>query len=503
MDEFDKAAGEVVGDPMDAAASAVVDTQRTALRSSLYSTLLENPEVAARAKMLGKQSGLPRDVVQRNMPEVERSVKLDEFDSVLNDSPVLAQWLAQQDNAAIAHDNIGSMGQIERTVRNLGSAGMSGLLGASAGVVGLAQMPFDLASPLLDPLTGTILPENPLRRAGAGLSDYRQSIEANSKAWMPQGEGTLERGIYSGVGSLTRNLAALPLALAPGGQGAALTAMTAPVAGQEFGQARDKGMAPIPAAVYGASQAAIEYATEKIPMSRLVGDLAQNAGIAKILARQVAAEVPGEQVATVLQDLNEWAVLRPDATFKDYLNERPSAAAETLIATIVGVGGQTTVMKGLDAAINRSERQAQKAQQAEQGAEAIANLSEMVKADKLLQRDPQSFEQFIKEAAEGGPVEKVYIDAQTLMQSGVAEQVAAVSPAASFRAWVNSRPTTIIPRRKLACSTASFLTMSSSSSSPPGTSASLSSVPRTAGAIVTSRMLATARALLASVFPAR
>ena len=50
-----------------------------------------------------------------------------------------------------------------------------------------------------------------------------------------------------------------------------------------------------------------------------------------MLANQIAAEIPGEQVATIPQDLNEWAVIDANAgkTFGDYLAERPSAAAQT------------------------------------------------------------------------------------------------------------------------------------------------------------------------------
>lgn len=406
------------------------DTEQ-GVRSSMLTAIDKQPDAEAKLQDLARRYNMPVEAVRLNQPEVQRRAAFEavDYETLARDMPSTSAWLSNPENAAIAHDNVDNMGSIERTIRGLGPASMSGLLGASAGVVGVVQAPFDLLAPIMDPLSGTILPENPLRRVAAGISEYRKSIEDSSKAWMPQGHSMVERGIFSGVGSLSRNLAALPLALAPGGQGAALTGMVAPVAGQEFGQARDAGMDPFQAATYGASQAAIEYATEKIPVSRLIGDLASNAGLGKLLARQAIAEVPGEQIATVLQDLNEWAALKPEATFGDYLRERPGAAAETLIATLVGVGGQTTLMKGVDSVINRAERQSQKAQQAEQGAQAIADIAEMAKADKVLQRNPEAFEAFIKQAAEDGPVQTVYIDAQTLMQSGVAEQVAGVSAA--------------------------------------------------------------------------
>jgi hypothetical protein len=116
-DEFDAAAGQVAAsaskDPVDAAAAQVVQGQRTQLRSTLYNSLLENPDMAARAQTLGRQAGIPADVVSRNMPEVQRNVQLDEFDKVLQNSPTVATWLTEQNNAKIAHDDVDNLGAID------------------------------------------------------------------------------------------------------------------------------------------------------------------------------------------------------------------------------------------------------------------------------------------------------------------------------------------------------------------------------------------------------
>ena len=86
-DDFDAAAAKVAGqlstDPIDAAARQVVDGQRTQAKTSLYNALLQNPDMAARAQRLGRQAGIPTDVVQRNLPEVERNVFLSDFDRIL------------------------------------------------------------------------------------------------------------------------------------------------------------------------------------------------------------------------------------------------------------------------------------------------------------------------------------------------------------------------------------------------------------------------------------
>ncbi|CAN7501028.1 hypothetical protein LJR074_003474 [Acidovorax sp. LjRoot74] len=415
-----------------------------------------NPEAYAEARRVAKRTGVPVDTAFNLPQEMKRQDRMGsmDFDRLAAMSPATAAILADVDQAKIAHDNVDSFSGIEGVLTALGgaakyavsapgaarggfasdvgragSAGLSGLQRASAGVVGLAQAPFDMAAPLADPLVGRVLPGNPLRATAEGLARYRQSIEAQAKASMPRAEGLVESGVFSGFASLASNMAALPLAFLPGGQPAAMAAMTAPVGGQAYGEARDKGVGVVPSLTFGASQAAIEYATEKLPVSRLLGDVRAGSSLLKTLGHQSALEVPGEQIATVLQDLNEWAVLHPEKPFSSYLEERPSAAAQTLIATLVGVGGNVAVMRGIDSVITGDEEKARRAQASEQQAQLLQQLTDLAKADKVLARDPETFEQFVASAAEGGPATQVFIDAQTLMQSGMAEQLAAVSPA--------------------------------------------------------------------------
>ncbi len=70
-----------------------------------------------------------------------------------------------------------------------------------------------------------------------------------------------------------------------------------------------------------------------------------------------------------------------------------------------------------------------RAQDAERSARTLAELNTLAQASKVLARDPETFQQFVAAATEDGPLQAVYIDGQTLMQSGLAEQAAAVSPA--------------------------------------------------------------------------
>jgi hypothetical protein len=416
----------------------ILDGERQAAQRAMQPVLdmasKIQPERAASAQGLAKSTGLPVEIVERNFEEVQRREQIRNMQDILGRSPVLARQMMDPEFAKLAHQDLEPLSGIEGVAtffKNSGRAMVGGLYDASAGVVGVGQSAAELLQFATKPLAGRVLPVDVGGMIARDLSAYRQGIEAEAKRWTPQADGVLSGGWYSGLSSLSRNLASLPLLFAPGGQGAALAGMTLPVAGAEYGKARDAGLGVGPALTFGASQGLIEYATELIPVTKLLGDLKAGASLPRMLANQIAAEIPGEQVATILQDLNEWAAIDANAgkAFGDYLAERPSAAAQTLIATIVGAAGQTTIISGIDAAMRRAAGEQRQAEQAENMAQRLAELVQFSRAAALTQTSPETFQQFVEQATDDGPVTDVFIDANVLMQSGVAEQLAAVSPA--------------------------------------------------------------------------
>lgn len=468
-----------------------------------------SPDDESQLREASRRLGIPLDTARANPAETKRAVEQDSFDAsdYASRFPSSAKYLADQQNALIAKDDVQPLSEVEKTLRRqvaenmaggpitdgtsagrralptltsdreeeqqvlrtegfaaasrlqrtnasrreaeqyagsmtatppsevrkffdslgrgIGSttdAAVSGLQYSDVGIAGAFQSLFDTIAPVMDPLAGTVLPENPLRRVAAGLADYRQKGTNSADARMPKGESNLSAGFYSGISSLSRNLVALPLALVPGGQGAALTMMTAPVYGQEYGKAKDDGKSTSTAIAYGGTQALIEYATEKLPLSRLIGDVKQGTPFFKMLAKQMALEVPGEQVATALQDLTEWAVLNPEKSFQDYVDARPDAAMQTLVATVVGTGGQVSIISGLQVAADKiagREARAQREQdRATSGAEQLEQLMVAAAASMTRVRDPQSFSQLVQEAAEdsGTAPTELFIDARRLVE---------------------------------------------------------------------------------------
>ncbi|MDG9966927.1 hypothetical protein N7638_02675 [Achromobacter mucicolens] len=406
-----------------------------AARVSVAAALGSNPDLEAELRQVAARTGIPIDSVRRHPEEVKREAALTSFDfeRLARDYPTTAAYLSGVENARIAHDDVDNMGVIEKGLRglsNLGNAAASAFPQAGGALWRVGQAAAENIAPLLDPLAGTLLPENPLRRIAAGMAGLGRAGEASAKDLMPQATGNIEAGVYSGVQSLVTMGLTLPASIVTGNPAPTLYGMSAITGGQGYGQAREAGLDPYRALMFGTSQAAIEYATERIPVGRFLHDMKAGTPLWNMLMRQVSAEIPGEQVATALQDLNEWAVLNPEKPFSDYLAARPDAAAQTLVATIVASGGAVGTAQLANVAADRLAGRTAQAERAQLDGQVLAELDATAAASKLRARSPQDFQAFIKEAMGDGPVQDVYIRAEDLAQSGVdVAQLAQVSPA--------------------------------------------------------------------------
>lgn len=406
-----------------------------ATRVSVAAALGSNPDLEAELRQVATRTGVPIDSVRRHPEEVKREAALTSFDfeRLARDFPSTAGYLAGVENARIAHDDVDNMGVIEKGVRglsNVGKAAASAFPQAGGALWRVGQGAAENLAPLLDPLAGTLLPENPLRRLAAGMAGMGRAGEASAKELMPRASGNTEAGVYSGVQSLVTMGLTLPASIVTGNPAPSLYGMSALTGGQAYGQAREAGLDPYRALMFGTSQAAIEYATERIPVGRFLHDMKAGTPLWNMLLRQVSAEIPGEQVATALQDLNEWAVINPEKPFSEYLAARPDAAAQTLVATIVASGGAVGTAQLANIATDRLAGRTVQAERAQLDGQVLAELDATAAASKLRARSPGDFQAFVKEAMGDGPVQDVYIRAEDLAQSGVdIEQLAQVSPA--------------------------------------------------------------------------
>jgi len=111
-------------------AADLADTQRSAVRANVYS-LTATPDQAASAVRLGRETGLPADLVQRNLPTIQRRVAADRVDADTADAPVLRQRFTDPAFAAIAHDDSAALARVERSAGayTFGNAAKKGAAG--------------------------------------------------------------------------------------------------------------------------------------------------------------------------------------------------------------------------------------------------------------------------------------------------------------------------------------------------------------------------------------
>lgn len=408
----------------------VEDERKARLSATLVTTAGANPDEFAKQRQTAAYLGVPTAAVEAQPDIAQQQARIKQVAQDTANSPTLQRKYTDADFAKLAHDDSGVLSSIAAAAKYVFSHpdSRNTMLGDTAGglyyrssaaLAGVFRAGAELAAPLLDPLAGTVLPENPLRRVAEGFAGIARRAEYDLKQVSPPAEGVVAGGVTSGFQSLGQNSKYLPLALfGPAGAAAALVGMSAESGGQSYQDAREKGLTMAQALPFATSQAIIEYGTEKLPLGTLLEGVNAGAPIWKTLLKTAAAEVPGEQLATVLQDMNEWAVLpeNKDKPFSEYLAERPSAAAQTLIATLIGAGGNVVIADTARAAVDRMLDIQRGAQEGEAAGQNLQQLFALAAQSRLRERAPDTFQALVQELADepGGAPAEVRFDARTL-----------------------------------------------------------------------------------------
>ncbi|MFN3543719.1 MAG: JAB domain-containing protein [Thiobacillus sp.] len=417
-----------------------------------------NPDAYAEAQRVARRTGVPVETVLNMPKEMKKQDTMGtiDFDALAKTAPATASLLSDIERAKVAHDNLPSMTAIERSfLGNITEPVQRGLAQGRGGLtllfdqmgifkglerqraaaaaahgisydpsielaVRLAQqqreverypVPDDIAQGMQDISNAqtmgdafTAIRTNPR----AVLETTLQSLGASTPAIVGAAGGSVfgpgGTATGAGLGSFAVEYSnTLQNVMAEKGvNGTDSMSIHAALNNPELmAAAREKALKRgIPVAIFDALTAGLagKLLAGAKPTVGSVG--ARAAGELGLQAGGGAAGEAGAQLAT--------GEYKPGDILMEAFAEMPTAIIEV-------PGNYRHAMES--------------AQRAQKGAEFIDNLNKLVQADKLVARDPQTFEQFVAQAAEAGPVQQVFIDAQTLMQSGVAQQVAAVSPA--------------------------------------------------------------------------
>lgn len=422
---------DVLPDGLDPVIQAELEAKRARFKATVSSAVAVNPDEQAKFNRIATYLDQPKGVVAAMPADAERSAAIKKIADDASTSPVLQRKYTDADFAKLAHDDSGALSAVAAAAKwfvsapdassTLGGSFVAGYHGAQTGLAGNLGALARTAGAPLDWLDNTSLPGgNPLRRLSEGFMGIANSEAIRQKAAQGTSDSWMLNAVSSGVQSLSQNLLMMPMALLPGGQAATLTGMASMAGGQSYQKDMVDGVPHWKAMIHGVSDAVIEAGTELMPLGNLVHDVKAGTPLFSTILKNAWAENKGEQIATALQDLNDWAIndVNKSKTFGDYLAARPEAAAQTLIATLIGAGGNVTLMHGVQGAVDRSMGFDRKAQVAEQHAQGLEAVQAAMQATKLLERSPENLHSYAQELADQG-VPTVFVDSAKLIEAGV------------------------------------------------------------------------------------
>lgn len=443
------------------AAAYLQSTAQTA-QSNIALAVGANPDYEAEMQRLAQQTGTPVDSVRAFPDAVKQKAAIAsiDFQNLAKQFPTTAAFYQSQNNAKIAHDDVPGMQAVEQATANLGPAGNTVPL--APGTTGYFQ-PDNSPLPLRERLLnwgrnlfglGDAEPTGNAQGAGAaqafiqnyakqngmtvgqerdavgGVSEiptqFAQGFENSYLAGLaPDVNGpaqTTAGQVASGAGTLTGFVIGAPLKLA----GAAIEKVGASflghVAGESFvkaaakdivGQASTLGLASALTATGDAlNQNSPEAALTTIGLQGLHG--AEMGGVFGAAGRLLPDATAVQTIARVV-GVNA----AMDAISGTSINDDRSTAQKVMDYGL----NSFFALHGAGRATGSWVTDAARADIATTDAQTLTDLATSAANSKLRPRDPQAFKDFVATANADGPVQNVYVDANTLAnalnQSGV------------------------------------------------------------------------------------
>lgn len=399
-------------DEFDDVLNARAERQHRYISTLIEAAVKDNPGAAAERDRLSRSTGLPPDVVARNQQELKRKEMVRAIDLDLNrmmrDSPILYRHFADPSFASMAIDDVGPLTRLGRTILSVPAD-------ITAQGLGLPELALKTGGEFLDWGAGNQPHANPLRDAGEWLGTIRQGQQALAEELRgdQSGAGFFEQGVLGGVSSFVQMLPGMLGTIATGNPAFALWAAGLQSGSTTAADAMDSGLPAWRSGLVGMTDGMIETITEMAPAFKFVESMKVGDSFARFFGKQLMTELPGELLATLGQEYNAWAAgLRGDADLGEWVRTLPEAQAQTVIAALTMVA----LTSGLGRGAVRLLQDRKAAEEAPQKAERLRELFELSSASALRQRAPETFAEFVDQAAADGQ-QTLYLDAEALAQS--------------------------------------------------------------------------------------
>lgn len=409
--------------------------------ASVYTAAGSNPEEEAQLRDISKKVGIPIEAL-RDKGIRDEAKRKDVATAAANASPATAEWLANPDNAALAHDDIAALSRKEEVASTLGSlktffgkdipnlaTSYGARMGAQVeqGVGGLLQFIGERADQntnagknvfkagvKYDHVTLEPTYDSILKNVGADMASEGRAIAdtVNEDKPLTTRGGRILGGVTDSVGAMLPGMAAGVATLNPG---VGLGVMGLTTAGQSFGEKRAKGKPFDVALESGLWQGSTEVLTEALPFMKLAKWF-KPGKLGRKVAEYIMADTAGEMVATALQNSGDVYFDETDPAKKkeavlDYLSSHEFVQDE--VDTVL-----TTVAQGfLMAAPVAAGRMGSNAYEKHRVNQLEKNLNLALSAEdsKLAARSPEVFGQAVQKMMDAHDSGTIYLQADAMM----------------------------------------------------------------------------------------
>ncbi len=391
------------------------------------------PEVAGKANAIARQTGVPVETADRNLPALEQQVQLARARAVMDANPTVATWAAKPRNAAVGADDMDQLaknsaywqqvgrasGSITSTplpaptiwngIKGVATSLYQGVASAGAevrGVLGdwLPSVP-SMAAPGTPRLGGSMMLEND-RRTRAQSNARVADATPTYKSWYA-------RGLYGGASSLAQMAPSVALGTLAGSPALGIATAAVQTGVPAYNKYRDRGATRGQALVGGTLEGTAEAVGEALPMGFLVNSIGGRLGkkgVGEFLTGYLGRELPSEMATTLAQNAVDTAIANPDKTWGQYLAEQPDALVQTAIGTLMAAGA----FAGVHQAAQRYGVQADEQGRAAASAGALDTAMAGAAESKTRQRDPEAFKELVGLHTQDTPIEQIFVPAESL-----------------------------------------------------------------------------------------
>lgn len=378
------------------------------------------PDDIAKANRLARARQIPAPIVDGNVEAFQNQKEAADFLRLMREDARVRQWATENERRLpLARDDVEA---IRRVSAALSLEGMEkrqfltatpradptlwnsivGVWDSLIGGAAQAKAGTELAFTDWVSLPGETAAERERFRRSRLREVERQMLRIQDAT--PDFRSSTASGLYSGVSSLAQMAPGIAASIAMRSPAPALATAGAQTSTMAYGKYRVRG-AGRGAALAGAGiEGATEVLTERLGMGFLVDNLGR-VGAGKFISGFVGRDMAGEQIATVVQDAVDTAIANPNKTWAEYVAERPDAAYQTALASLVAAGTITSVSALASSASARRARTAQVMAESM----ILDGLADGAKASKVRQRDPDELAALVEKLTEGTGVGNIYL----------------------------------------------------------------------------------------------